>query len=121
MKPRFLYIIECAPDLLKVGCSAQPEVRLTQLWREAPDYEIEDYTLLATVPGSFADERVLHDNLARYRCRGEWYIDCSELRLLLWSLGFDIPVTDRSWTDSPVHQWMNEQLHERALVAAHWR
>lgn len=122
MKPKFLYVIECAPDLLKVGCSNQPEVRASQIWRESPDYpEIEDYTLLASIPGSFSDEKVLHDQLERFRHWGEWYLDSGETREALRAVGFDISPSDRPLVRIPEPRWKRARRDKVARSLKNWK
>lgn len=64
----YVYAIQKG-DLVKIGFSARPLRRFKNINRE----EGGGAVLLATVPGSFADERRLHLILADWRVSGEWF------------------------------------------------
>lgn len=63
-------------DYIKIGFSVLVKGRLLALNTASPN-ELE---LLATVPGSMAFERAIHQWLAPYRLRGEWFRDCAPVR-----------------------------------------
>lgn len=54
---------------IKIGCSKWPQERLRalQIWSPEP------LEIVATVPGSFRDERRLHCQFAEHRLHGEWF------------------------------------------------
>lgn len=56
-------------DLIKIGYAKQPLKRLTSLKSGSP-YEL---TLIASMAGSMALERHLHDRFADLRQNGEWF------------------------------------------------
>jgi hypothetical protein len=65
-----LYVIaNTQRTVAKVGYSKSPERRLKQLQTGHPDKIV----LLATHPGSIADERRFHDWLSPSRSSGEWF------------------------------------------------
>lgn len=54
---------------IKIGCSKWPQERLQalQIWSPEP------LEIVATVPGTFADERRLHRQFDAHRLHGEWF------------------------------------------------
>lgn len=72
----FIYVIESA-GLYKVGYTASPAKRFSKALSDNPAAK-----MLGVVIGGRNDERALHDQLAPFRVRGEWFADCVDLQLL---------------------------------------
>lgn len=71
-----LYVV-LRPDTreYKIGISRSPLYRLSQLqWANAVTLE-----LVLTFDASYAHEAVMHKQFARYRMRGEWFRESSEI------------------------------------------
>lgn len=54
---------------IKIGCSKWPAMRLRAMTQWSP----EQLEVVATVPGTFADERRLHRQFNEFRLHGEWF------------------------------------------------
>jgi len=65
-----------APGRIKIGYTRQPEQRLSRL----QSVDMEKLVSLGAVSGTRRLEASLHDKLAAYRIRGEWFVDCQEVR-----------------------------------------
>jgi hypothetical protein len=61
---------------IKIGTSTNVKSRFASLQTSSMD----ELRLLGTIPGDVEREREVHASLERYRKRGEWFIDCSEVR-----------------------------------------
>jgi hypothetical protein len=61
---------------VKIGISTNIKSRFASLQTSSG----EDLRLLATIPGGVEREREIHTQLDRYRKRGEWFLDCAEVR-----------------------------------------
>jgi hypothetical protein len=72
---RFIYVIAGA-GLLKIGISRDPERRVEAMRCGSP----VALRLVGCFPGTSAEEAQLHDELAPFRVRGEWFQDCEEVR-----------------------------------------
>ena len=72
------FIREAGFGLIKIGYSADPAQRMKILQIGQP-YE---FSLVATVPGSFYEERGYHIQFAEHRFRGEWFYPRGELATL---------------------------------------
>lgn len=70
------FIQEEGGDAIKVGFANDVDERLKQLQTGNPRRLI----LLVAMPGDSAMEAVLHRCWERYRIRGEWFVDCKEIR-----------------------------------------
>lgn len=64
---------------VKIGSSRQPIVRLEAFAAWSP----EPLELVATVPGTLADEHGLHGYFAQHRSHGEWFMESPELTALI--------------------------------------
>lgn len=65
-----------APGRIKIGYTANPDDRLEKLRQ----VDMESLSVLATIDGSRRLERHLHEKLAPYRLKGEWFLDCAAVR-----------------------------------------
>ncbi len=87
MKPTTIYFAACkAPNgsdigAIKVGCSANVKKRAKALSAGQP----YTCTILATCPGSFLEEAVLHEWLRADQISGEFFHDTAEVRRLISS------------------------------------
>lgn len=61
---------------IKIGVSTNLKSRFASLQTSSMD----DLRLLGTIPGDIEVERELHARLDKYRKRGEWFLDCAEVR-----------------------------------------
>lgn len=61
---------------IKIGVTTDLPARHAALRRNLPD----DLSVIAIVPGSFALEKSLHQDLHAFRLKGEWFRDCAEVR-----------------------------------------
>lgn len=61
---------------IKIGRSARPGQRLRELETGNP-FPIN---IIACIEGSAPQERSIHIQLAKYRIRGEWFVDCTPVR-----------------------------------------
>lgn len=68
-KNRVYFIREGLSGPIKIGLSSQPEKRLVNL-QVANPYLLR---VLGTVPGSKADENLLHARFEHLHLQGEWY------------------------------------------------
>lgn len=67
--PGFVYLMKNKRNgLTKIGYSTNPVVREATLQSEEPEV-----VLIATHPGTKADETELHDRFIIHRVRGEWF------------------------------------------------
>lgn len=64
---------------IKIGCSASPEARRKQL---GVNLKVE-LKILASAPGSYAEERSLHRQFSAHRITGEWFEPTDELVRLI--------------------------------------
>lgn len=72
---------------IKIGTTGNLNVRLHALQTSSMD----ELSLLGSIPGDAAVERKIHTQLAKYRGKGEWFLDCSEVRSAIIALcGNDI-------------------------------
>lgn len=87
----YLYFIE-SPSFgaVKVGFSADPKRRFSQLQSGNPD----TLKLLATMKCKASVERVAHEVLGSSRIRGEWFNADGVYELLRWLEPSSEPVTD---------------------------
>lgn len=72
-------------DRIKIGWSSQPLRRIGRL----PHDEV-----LAVVPGTLVDEARCHRAFRAYRCDGEWFKDCEDIRSCAESLAAGMPIKD---------------------------
>jgi hypothetical protein len=70
-------------EAVKVGFSTDPASRLRNLTNNSP-FPLD---LIVLIPGSRETERLLHDRLADYKLRGEWYSRevIPEMTRLIWN------------------------------------
>jgi len=80
---------------IKIGVAKDVSVRLRQLNAHAPGR----LKLIGSVSGSFPLERRLHNELAAYRSKGEWFKDCPQVRAAIAAvLAASAPAPDDSPT-----------------------
>lgn len=65
-----------APGRIKIGFTISPESRLDKLRQ----VDMEELTMLGIVDGTRRLERHLHRKLAPFRLKGEWFLDCPDVR-----------------------------------------
>lgn len=70
----YVYFIR-GGDLVKIGWSTNPRLRLSQLQTASA----ERLRMVCAMPGSREDERALHVQFATLRVRGEWFRACPGL------------------------------------------
>ncbi|MCC6824020.1 MAG: GIY-YIG nuclease family protein [Verrucomicrobia subdivision 3 bacterium] len=70
----FVYFIR-GGDLVKIGWSTNPRLRLSQLQTASA----ERLRIIGVTPGTRGDERALHGTFASLRVRGEWFRACPGL------------------------------------------
>lgn len=68
-----------APGRIKVGYTRNPERRLMQLRSS----DMEPLESIGVIAGSRAIERKLHELLNEFRLRGEWFVDCQQVRAVI--------------------------------------
>lgn len=73
-----VYFIECA-GRIKIGYAKDVRDRIRALSTGAA----HNLTLLGTIDGSVHYERAIHARLKHLRQRGEWFVDCDEVRELM--------------------------------------
>lgn len=71
-----VYFIAAGNGHVKIGYSTKPKARL----RELQTGSRAALRLIATTPGTYADERDLHTRFSMYRSHGEWFRFKGELR-----------------------------------------
>lgn len=76
---RVYFILDPTDGLIKIGVSRKTDARL----RTLADHTGRQLVLLKTIVGSYALEKELHRALARHRVRGEWFLDCPEVRSVM--------------------------------------
>lgn len=77
MKAGYVYFVQAADGgPIKIGWTENPERRVEQL--QASTHQ--ELRLLDYILGDRRVERALHDLLADYRVRGEWFDDCLVVR-----------------------------------------
>lgn len=86
--PRYVYVMRRADGLLKIGCSRNPDSRLT----EVANLIGQPVTLVGMVPGGYDIEKAAHVVLAAYQRSGEWFTDCAPVRDHCLTIG--IPLSD---------------------------
>lgn len=87
-RPGFVYAIRgSGSSAIKLGCSAQPRVRLASLQTGNPD----ELRIINTVPCTdmYAVEERVHAKFAREWIRGEWFrVDEEQVRALFQTIAF---------------------------------
>ena len=78
-KGRYVYFARAGNGLVKIGCSDQPERRLTQIGEWVP-YKIE---LAATIAGTYDLEAALHRMFATSWSHLEWFHSTPQLNRLI--------------------------------------
>lgn len=68
-----------APLRIKIGFTTRPEARLAQLRQT----DMEELQVLHIVDSFKPVEKMLHDLLAPYRIKGEWFNDCPNVRTVI--------------------------------------
>jgi hypothetical protein len=82
----FVYFVSCGPSI-KIGTSVNVKSRLASLQTSTQ----ETLALIASIPGDVKLEQSIHRDLAKYRQRGEWFLDCKEVRHAICELcGSDV-------------------------------
>lgn len=75
-EPRWIYFAQVGADgPIKIGVSGNPWSRVAEMQTACP-WELR---LLAWRPGEAPDERALHQKLAQFRMRGEWFEPSTEV------------------------------------------
>lgn len=67
-RPGFVYFIRCL-DAVKIGFATNTAIRFSTLQIASP----HTMELLASIPGTQIDERLIHAKFAHLRTRGEWF------------------------------------------------
>lgn len=81
MKAGFVYFIRRSDGPVKIGFSAHPVKRLSELQTVLA----EKLSLLGVMSGTVLDEREIHSALKRYRLNGEWFDFSTEVRAFITS------------------------------------
>lgn len=68
-------ILDAANNACKIGFSANPKARLQQLQTGCPNL----LTLYNTIPGTFQDEKTLHQRFSSNKLFGEWFYFTQEI------------------------------------------
>ncbi len=76
-----VYFIECS-GRIKVGFSTDVQSRL----RKFSTGSAFKFSLIGAIDGTKALERAIHQQLAVHRAHGEWFEDCSAVRLVIVDL-----------------------------------
>lgn len=81
MTAKFIYFLKPVgmDGPIKIGCSAVPKTRLTQLMSWVP-FELE---ILTTAPGGYTEEKRLHHRFGADRIRAEWFRTSRRLLALI--------------------------------------
>lgn len=74
MSSGFVYLVQRADDLIKIGWTSAPRERVQQLEREHGDLHV-----VACVLGGRAEERLLHRRWQHLRVEGEWFAPCDDM------------------------------------------
>ena len=76
--PKLVYFVQIETGPIKIGTSdiVSFKGRLEGLQNGSP----HPLRVLATIAGDRSLERDLHEQLAAYRIRGEWFLDCDAVR-----------------------------------------
>lgn len=117
----FMQSLEGGP--IKIGVAVDVEDRRRKL--QTPGLRLK---LLATMPGSYPEERALHARFAAYRQHKEWFAPAPELLAFIAELGGDVPPAELPL--SPGYQggvsklapfWTDERVTAalRVFVAEH--
>lgn len=102
-----VYFVSSGPSI-KIGTSTNLRSRFASLQTSSGD----KLTLISTIPGGIELEQEIHRDLKQYRQRGEWFLDCKEVRLAINKLcGSDVfaPTITAPARPTP----MQESLHSR--------
>lgn len=78
MKLGRVYFVS-APGRVKIGFTTHPESRLQQLQR----MDMETLTVIGSIVGTRKNERDLHAELVPFNIRGEWFVDCDQVRSVI--------------------------------------
>jgi hypothetical protein len=105
-----IYFILAGHKTVKIGYSADPNVRLKDLATGNP-FELK---LLGTMPGQFATEKELHRIFDRFRLQGEWFRYDGQLRDCLdafrWShRKHETVTTVRQFLENGVHWHLSQK------------
>ena len=99
---------------IKIGTSTNFKSRLASLQTST----VEELTLIGTIPGDAELERQIHARLERYRKRGEWFLDCAEVRSHIIELcGSDVFATVEKEPEPEPLGDIRVKLAEMALAA----
>ncbi len=82
-----VYFIQAENGSIKIGTSIDIKNRMSCLFKEVPI----SLVLLYSFPGSFKEERALHQALDQYRIKGEWFRPCEEVKQTIEKLRTGIP------------------------------
>lgn len=125
MQQGYVYIMEGAPLLLRVGYSLNPQRRLVSLLHCGDLPEVEGLGgcvhLLAFIPGTLEDEKSIHHSLKAFRQSGSWYVDCREVRDILIARGFTIWPTDKLFRKPKTAQSIIERRDRMAMELKDWK
>lgn len=70
-----LYLMSDGTANVKIGYAVDPNKRLKTFKTGNPNIKIE-----SSKPGSILDEKALQKLCKQYHYKGEWFIDCEEVR-----------------------------------------
>lgn len=76
-----VYFVSGGP-CIKIGTSTNLKGRFASLQTSSMD----ELRLLGTIPGDVEIERSIHTRLGQFRKRGEWFLDCAEVRAAIIEL-----------------------------------
>lgn len=113
MSGGFIYIVENASGLFKIGYSIRPKRRLSQLATSTA----EQLTLRAAFPGTIGEERELHEALAPWRVEREWFSDCQPIRALIGA-GIQAGGGERGDAQHPLVAYSKASNHTISDIAA---
>ncbi len=83
INPKRLYFMRAiGTDLIKIGCSREPEKRLKELVRVSPI----PLDIVLMVPGGHAEEWLIHRTFKSCKSHSEWFHSTAQLEALIISL-----------------------------------
>lgn len=89
-----IYVIEAENGMCKIGCSDKPESRAATVHLHSP----VKTRIIAKLPGSFDQERRLHEQFQQYRGHAEWFLMKGEVADFVGRVrGINVDVID--WAD----------------------
>jgi len=76
--------------------------------------------LLATIPGTFDNERKIHHSLDKWVYGWSWYVDCEPLRSVLRDFGFALETTDHVFHKPETAKYILEARRAADARLKHW-